>query len=369
MHNSHKNNHSREYSHIGTKAASVEFSGVSKIYPGNVIAVDQVSLRVEAGELVTLLGPSGCGKTTTLRMIAGLEKASSGAIYIGENDVTGLPATDRDVTMVFQSYALFPHMTVDQNVAYGLKLLKLSRSELKNRVENGLALVGLQGYGDRLPSELSGGQQQRVAVARAIVLEPQVLLFDEPLSNLDAKLRRQVREEIRDIQQRLGLTVVYVTHDQEEALAVSDRIIVMSNATIAQFGTPQELYAKPVSEFVADFIGEANVIPVYIESLQNNMATVRVGDHEIQMDSNNLSIGRAKLAIRPHQINLFPSERHNTFDAVIKKCTYVGSHIEYRLDSNLGELFVVDHQTDSVFEEGQLVGISFSTSGPVLLSD
>ncbi|MCB1719928.1 MAG: ABC transporter ATP-binding protein, partial [Candidatus Competibacteraceae bacterium] len=187
-------------------------------------------------------GPSGCGKTTTLRMIAGLEMASSGRILIGGRDVTKLPATDRDVSMVFQSYALFPHMSVEENVSYGLKLSGFGKAEVRERAEAGLALVGLKGYGGRMPGELSGGQQQRVAVARALVLEPQVLLFDEPLSNLDAKLRRRVREEIRDIQTSLGLTVVYVTHDQEEALAVSDRIVVMNNAVIAQTGTPRELY-------------------------------------------------------------------------------------------------------------------------------
>ena len=185
---------------------------------------------------MTLLGPSGCGKTTTLRLIAGLEMPTAGRILIGEDDVTTVPATERDVSMVFQSYALFPHMTVLENVAYGLNVSGRPKAEARARAEEGLALVGLEGYGRRLPSELSGGQQQRVAVARALVLEPEVLLFDEPLSNLDAKLRRRVREEIRELQQKLGLTSVYVTHDQGEALAVSDRIIVMRNAEIAQAG-------------------------------------------------------------------------------------------------------------------------------------
>ena len=198
---------------INAKAASVRFENVTKIYGRDVVAVDNINLEVAAGTLVTLLGPSGCGKTTTLRMIAGLEMASRGRILIGDKDVTKLPATDRDVSMVFQSYALFPHMTVLENVSYGLKFSGFDKTEAKDRAIAGLHLVGLKGFDGRLPSELSGGQQQRVAVARALVLEPQVLLFDEPLSNLDAKLRRQVREEIREIQQNLGLTVVYVTHD------------------------------------------------------------------------------------------------------------------------------------------------------------
>ena len=219
---------------IHAKAASVRFENVAKVYGRGVKAVNDINLDIKAGSLVTLLGPSGCGKTTTLRMIAGLEMATSGRILIGDKDVTRLPATDRDVAMVFQSYALFPHMTVIENVSYGLKFSGFHKADAREKAQAGLGMVGLKGYDDRLPSELSGGQQQRVAVARALVLEPQVLLFDEPLSNLDAKLRRQVREEIREIQQNLGLTVVYVTHDQEEALAVSDEIVVMRNAAIAQ---------------------------------------------------------------------------------------------------------------------------------------
>ncbi len=255
---------------IKGKAAPVAFRDVTKSYGRKVTAVDNVSFDVEAGKLVTFLGPSGCGKTTMLRMIAGLEMVTSGQILIGDKDVTKLPATDRDVSMVFQSYALFPHMSVLENVAYGLGFSGFPKAEANARAHAGLELVGLKGYDARLPSELSGGQQQRVAVARALVLEPQVLLFDEPLSNLDAKLRRQVREDIRGIQQDLGLTVVYVTHDQEEALAVSDEIVVMRNAQIAQIGTPRELYDAPADAFVADFIGEANLIPCEILSVEGD---------------------------------------------------------------------------------------------------
>ena len=201
--------------------AAVEFWNVTKAY-GEVQAVRNLSFAIERGKLVTLLGPSGCGKTTTLRLIAGLEMVTEGNIFIGGKEVTRLSASDRDVSMVFQSYALFPHMTVMQNVSYGLTMSRLSKPEVREKALAGLELVGLAGFGERLPSELSGGQQQRVAVARALVLEPEVLLFDEPLSNLDAKLRRRVREEIRELQQKLELTTVYVTHDQEEALAVSD---------------------------------------------------------------------------------------------------------------------------------------------------
>src|SRR6476661_110507 len=244
--------------------ASVEFRSVVKQY-GAVRAVNDISFTIEPGTLVTLLGPSGCGKTTTLRLIAGLEIATSGEILIGGKDVTLRSAADRDVSMVFQSYALFPHMTVFENVAYGPTVQRLPKEKIRELVHAKLALVGLSGLENRSPSELSGGQQQRVAVARALVMEPQVLLFDEPLSNLDAKLRRRVREDIRELQQSLNLTVAYVTHDQEEALAVSDHIIVMSNARIAQTGSPRALYEEPADLFVADFIGDANILTGVLE--------------------------------------------------------------------------------------------------------
>jgi len=351
---------------ISSKASSVEFLDVSKVYGTDVTAVDKVSLRVEAGELVTLLGPSGCGKTTTLRMIAGLEMASSGSITIGSTDVTKLPATDRDVSMVFQSYALFPHMSVLENVSYGLRISKMSKKEIIDKAQSGLELVGLTGFGNRYPSELSGGQQQRVAVARALVLEPQVLLFDEPLSNLDAKLRRQVREDIRDIQTNLGLTVVYVTHDQEEALAVSDRIIVMNNAVIAQIGTPRELYDKPASEFVADFIGEANLFDATVLEIKDDRATVRVGEMTIVTPASDHITGPARLAVRPTRITLLPSGSDNTVAGTISKVTYAGSHMEYRVESAIGEIFVVS-DVESDFEQGAPVGISFMQRGPVVL--
>ena len=242
----------------------VVFDRVSKRY-GKLTVVDEVSFTVSPGELVTLLGPSGCGKTTTLRMVAGLEPVTSGRIAIGGTDVTLRAANERDVSMVFQSYALFPHMTVLENVCYGPLSTSSDKAKAKTLAHAKLEMLGLAGLGDRLPSELSGGQQQRVAVARSLVLEPAVLLFDEPLSNLDAKLRRRVRQEIRDLQQSLELTVIYVTHDQEEALAVSDHIIVMEAGRIAQKGTPHELYESPASRFLADFIGDANLVDGEIE--------------------------------------------------------------------------------------------------------
>lgn len=354
-------------SKIKSNAASVTFKNVTKLYGETVKAVDDVSLEIAAGTLVTLLGPSGCGKTTTLRMIAGLEMATEGRILIGDQDVTQLPATDRDVSMVFQSYALFPHMTVGENVAYGLKLSGYKKQEVTERMLAGLEMVGLAGFDKRLPSQLSGGQQQRVAVARALVLEPQVLLFDEPLSNLDAKLRRQVREEIREIQQKLGLTVVYVTHDQEEALAVSDRIIVMRNASIAQSGTPRELYETPQDAFVADFIGEANLIDCIIEQVQGELATVRVGALTLELPARAQLIGDAVIAVRPSRIVLSAPDAANTLPASIQKATYVGSHMEYRIATEFGDLFAVSGKVNTPWNNGDQVGLSFMDSGPVLL--
>ncbi|WP_170415632.1 ABC transporter ATP-binding protein [Ruegeria atlantica] len=351
---------------IASKAAPVRFEGVSKVFGKDVVAVDNINLHVEAGKLVTLLGPSGCGKTTTLRMIAGLEMATSGRILIGDRDVTKLPATDRDVSMVFQSYALFPHMSVLENVMYGLTFSGFDKREARSRALHGLELVGLKGFDSRLPSELSGGQQQRVAVARALVLEPQVLLFDEPLSNLDAKLRRQVREDIRAIQQDLGLTVVYVTHDQEEALAVSDEIVVMRNAAIAQIGTPRKLYDAPIDRFVADFIGEANLIGCTIVAVEGDQATIEIEGYRHTLPSRDLTPGPATLAVRPSRI-LIGLESGIT--ATVAKATYVGVRMEYTLTGPFGQVFAVQDDVDEPLETGTEVKMSFAERGPVLLPE
>ena len=353
---------------IEGQAPAVRFDGVSKHY-GPVVAVDRISFEVQAGDLVTLLGPSGCGKTTTLRLIAGLEMPTSGSVFIGGDDVSRLPASARDVSMVFQSYALFPHMTVFENVSYGLTVSSITKAEIRDRAEDGLKLVGLSGYGERLPSELSGGQQQRVAVARALVLEPTVLLFDEPLSNLDAKLRRQVREEIRELQQSLALTTVYVTHDQEEALAVSDRIIVMRNAEIAQEGAPTELYEAPRDLFVADFIGDANVLDAELLGGDGEHATVRVGDRvELRLLHRELPAGPVKIAVRPEAVIVRASDEDAGLTGTVAKSTYLGSHVEYTLDTALGEIFVADHQFDTLpIPAGARVRIGFRDRGVTLL--
>jgi len=240
--------------------ASISLEGIVKSYDGRVRAVDDISLKVVPGEFFSLLGPSGCGKTTTLRMIAGFETVDRGRILVGDQDVTDVPVHRRNMGMVFQSYALFPHRTVAENVAFGLRMRGVSKDEINERVKTALSLVALEGYEDRRPGQLSGGQQQRVALARAIVIRPPVLLCDEPLGALDRKLRQQMQFELKQLQKELGVTLIFVTHDQEEALAMSDRIAVMNAGRIEQVGTPEEIYGRPRTRFVADFIGEINLV-------------------------------------------------------------------------------------------------------------
>ena len=339
----------------------VEFRQVTKRY-GTVTAVDEVSFTIEAGTLCTLLGPSGCGKTTTLRLIAGLEMVSAGTIFIGGREVTAAPASERDVSMVFQSYALFPHMNVLENVAYGPSVS--GDKAAKDKAHEKLRMVGLDQFGSRMPSELSGGQQQRVAVARALVLEPQVLLFDEPLSNLDAKLRRRVREEIRELQQGLGLTVAYVTHDQQEALAVSDRIIVMSNSRIAQIGAPRDLYEAPRDRFVADFIGDANLIEAELGPHRGSRAPVRLGGLEVELEHRGAAPGPVRVAIRPESIVLRVS---SPLRGTIRKAAYLGTHMEYTVEAPIGQLFVVDRDVSRPLAAGTDVPVTLSDHGVALV--
>jgi iron(III) transport system ATP-binding protein len=352
---------------ISSQTGGVEFRNVTRRF-GTIAAVDNISFTIEPGKLVTLLGPSGCGKTTTLRMIAGLEMASSGSILIGGKDVTLLPATDRNVTMVFQSYALFPHMNVLDNVCFGLKMSGMARNEREAKAAEGLRVVGLAGYEMRLPSELSGGQQQRVAVARALVLEPEVLLFDEPLSNLDAKLRRRMRDDIRDLQQSLKLTSVYVTHDQEEALAVSDRIIVMNKAVIAQEGAPSDLYEHPASRFVADFIGGANLLEATIVSRQGTQAEFAIGSARLSLAVPPTASDKLLLAVRPQAIHLSSENAPDRLPALVRKATYLGSHMEYVLETDAGEMFAIDHDIRRAVAAGSRVFAQFHAHGTAVVA-
>ncbi len=290
----------------GKEKKGVRLEHISKIYKDpktgkDFYAVNDVSLDIAPGSFVTLLGPSGCGKTTTLRMIAGFESPDAGEIYLGSEAINALTPNKRDTAMVFQSYALFPHYNVYDNVAYGLKLRKVPRAEMNERIERILSLVELTGMESRMTNQLSGGQQQRVALARAMVVEPSVLLFDEPLSNLDAKLRVSMRTEIRRIQQTLGITAVYVTHDQAEAMAISDNIIVMNKGVVAQMGTPEEIYHHPKSEFVADFIGEVNFLTGEITQTDGEVCTLSIAGHPVQVPNpEGFPVGKeCKVVLRP----------------------------------------------------------------------
>ena len=353
----------------GTEPAAVEFLGVGKRY-GAVTALNTTDLAIARGTLVTLLGPSGCGKTTILRLIAGLEQPSAGRILIAGEDVTNRPAAERDICLVFQSYALFPHMTVLENVCYGPRAAGVKKPRAIEMAAEKLARVGLAGYERRLPSELSGGQQQRVAVARAIVLEPKVLLFDEPLSNLDARLRRRVREEIRELQRGLALTAVYVTHDQQEALAISDRVVAMNMARIAQDGTPRGLYENPASHFVADFIGDANIVPCEVERIDGETALVRLGTQTLALTRRDAVPGAAELAIRPQALLLSPDlSGPVALPGRIVRASYLGSHMEYwiAVEGLAAELFAISADVMAPLPPGAAVGVRLGAAGVALM--
>jgi iron(III) transport system ATP-binding protein len=329
---------------------------------GEVVAVKDVNLEIQEGELVTLLGPSGCGKTTTLRMIAGFEFPTSGRIVLDGVEINSLPPHKRDMSMVFQSYALFPHLTVFENVAYGLNVQRLSKRTIAERVGRVLDLVHLEGYGDRAPGQLSGGQQQRVALARALVMEPKVLLMDEPLSNLDAKLREEMRTEIRRIQKELNITSVYVTHDQIEAMTLSDRIVVMNEGVIEQIGSPMEIYRFPNSRFVANFIGRANFVDGVVLAQRNSTLTVRSLGDSITLSNIKREFREGEpvtLIIRPEMIKI--KKTGGLYQGVIRQAVYLGDMIEYAVDvagvSILGT--ETDPQVTELFPEGESVTVGF----------
>ena len=321
---------------------------------GDFTALNGVSLNIKEGEFFTLLGPSGCGKTTLLRMIAGFNSIEAGDFYFGDKRINDVAAHKRDIGMVFQNYAIFPHLTVRENVAYGLKARKVGKKEMDERVDEALKLVQIEHLADRKPNELSGGQQQRVALARAFVIEPSVLLMDEPLSNLDAKLRVQMRTVIKKLQRRLGITTIYVTHDQEEALAISDRIAVMKDGNIMQIGTPNEIYAKPQNPFVAGFIGVSNFLDCDVEGGKVTIA----GELTIDIPVKKEYKGKGKLSARPEQ--LFFSE--TGMPGKILFSTFLGDFIEYEVELDNGQSLIVNEYTKdtaSVHEDGKKVFLSF----------
>lgn len=355
----------------------LRLENISKIFPprGGVVevtAVNQVSLDIEKGELVTLLGPSGCGKTTTLRMIAGFEFPTDGKIFLDGEEINSLPPHKREMSMVFQSYAIFPHLNVFENIAYGLKVRHESKAQITERVNRVLDLVHLDGYGDRGPNQLSGGQQQRVALARALVMEPKVLLMDEPLSNLDAKLREEMRTEIRRIQQTLNITSVYVTHDQIEAMTLSDRIVVMNEGVIDQIGSPTEIYRYPKSRFVADFIGRVNFVPGRVQKQVGNSMNVEVFGRAMTLTGvrDSFSAGQSVvLIIRPEMITINGDE--NAYPGVIRRAVYLGNVIEY--DIEIGGQVVTAAESDPakliIYSEGEKVAVSFAQNVIQVLLD
>lgn len=341
---------------------------ITKIFPprggvSEITAVHNVNLAIQKGELVTLLGPSGCGKTTTLRMIAGFEFPTTGSIVLDGQEINNLPPHKRDMSMVFQSYAIFPHLTVFENIAYGLNVKRLPKHEIAEKVNKVLDLVHLEGYGDRAPTQLSGGQQQRVALARALVMAPKVLLMDEPLSNLDAKLREEMRTEIRRIQKNLNITSVYVTHDQIEAMTLSDRIVVMNQGIIEQIGTPVEVYRFPNSRFVADFIGRANFVESEVLAQDADSLTVSVFGQRLALKNSRRSFAPhtpATLIVRPEMMRV--KKTGELFPGIIRRAVYLGDVIEY--DVEVGGQLLTGVETDpyvmELFPEGEQVTVGFA---------
>lgn len=325
---------------------------------GEVTAVDHVFIEIERGELVTLLGPSGCGKTTTLRLIAGFEFPTQGTILLDGKVINDEPPHKRDMSMVFQSYAIFPHLSVYENMAYGLKVQRLPKNEVRERVARALDLVELTGLENRAPNQLSGGQQQRVALARALVMEPKVLLMDEPLSNLDAKLREQMRTEIRLIQKRLGITSVYVTHDQVEAMTLSDRIVVMNEGKIEQIGPPTEIYRRPQTRFVADFIGRANFVEATVRDVLNGQLVVDALNTTMTVGAppGEFGAGQAALiVVRPEMVELDHPEAQ--VEGVVRLANYLGDVVEYDVEvaGQLLRLVENDPRHTTIHPEGESV--------------
>jgi len=354
------------------READVRLGGVRKSY-GDVVAVDGVDLEVRRGEFFTMLGPSGSGKTTCLRMIAGFERPDAGRIELGGEDVTAIPPNERDVNTVFQDYALFPHMSVGQNVEYGLKVRKRPAAERSERVAEALALVRLEGYQDRRPGQLSGGQRQRVALARALVNRPRVLLLDEPLGALDLKLRQQLQIELKRIQSEVGITFIYVTHDQDEALTMSDRIAVMDSGRVLQVGSPNEVYDQPGSDFVAGFVGVSNLLELEVESVAQGVARLRLGPDdrvEAAVEQGVRPGARAMVTIRPERIEILEggdavssgTDCHAA--GIVRESLYAGPVTRFVVELvGGGELMVVRQNARTSYEDAEAL-----RGGPVRLT-
>lgn len=384
---------------------SLELKNIKKSFTEGEAVLDDISLVISQGEFITLLGSSGCGKTTTLRIIAGLEQPDEGSVWLDGREVTGLEPNQRDVNTVFQNYALFPHMNVAENIGYGLKLKKVPKAEIKKKVSRMLELVQLEGYEKRKPSELSGGQKQRVAIARALVNNPKVLLLDEPLGALDLQLRRAMQIELKHLQKKLGITFIYITHDQEEAINMSDRIAVMKGGRIEQMGTPDEIYNHPKTSYVATFVGNANILHGVVESVQGETAVVKIGNDKVAVDlgtdQQNAGTGRypaagekVTLAVRSENVQLEEtmtsenlagrtddrdkamervSDRYNVenisgLQAAVTEKNFAGGQLRVTLKLNDGtELIASRYGIDASVTEGQTVRCSFLPTDTVLV--
>lgn len=349
----------------------VELQEVTKRF-GKVTAVASVSLAAVRGEFLTLLGPSGCGKTTLLRMIAGFESPDAGRVILSGSDVTELSPHQRDVTTVFQHYALFPHLNVFDNVAFGLERRRIARVEIKRRVADALEMVRLDGLDERQPAELSGGQQQRVALARALVVEPQVLLLDEPLAALDLKLRKQMQLELKGLQRRLGISFIYVTHDQEEALTMSDRIVVMNAGRIEQIGRAEEIYERPLTEFVAGFIGVSNTIEGIVKAV-NGLSIISIGGARVSARANGVKPGeRVRVLVRPEKISISSDASPEALAGKIESAVYLGESTRWRISIEGGQAITVLEQNRQPFQSaqtriGHTVFVSWDPESAVIL--
>jgi spermidine/putrescine ABC transporter ATP-binding subunit len=362
------------------KAADLALTGLTKTY-GKLVAVDAVTLGVPAGKMIALLGPSGCGKTTILRMVAGLVQPSAGEILVNGQRITTIPVHRRNIGMLFQNYALFPHLSIAQNVGYGLRMRRVPRAEAQRRILNALDMVHLSAFADRMPAALSGGQQQRVALARALVIEPTLLLLDEPLGALDKNLREAMQVEIKQLQQQLGITAILVTHDQEEAMALADRVVIMRDGRLEQEGTPEDIYRRPVSRFVAEFVGASNILTGDVERLDNGKALISLsGGGRIIVSDNARLEGAVLASVRPEAVDVLPFPSDNliplgALPATIERVIYRGllTHCHMRLESGDALLaYMPNHLQDARsldLSPGTLVLASWNTSNTHLLTN
>ena len=367
------------HAEASTTGIAIDIVGVEKVFgdgSDRVVALDKVSISIRENEFFTLLGPSGCGKTTLLRLIAGFEHPTSGQIFLHRNEISQLPPYQRPVNTVFQNYALFPHMTVAENIGFALEMLEKPKAEIKSTVDDMLRLVKMETMRDRKTDQISGGQQQRVALARALAPHPKVLLLDEPLSALDYKLRKEMQIELKRLQNETGITFVFVTHDQEEALTMSDRVAVMNQGNILQAGPPHEIYDHPVERFVADFIGDTNFLRAEIISRENASAMIQLAagnELTVSLPDGGPTAGEVTVAIRPEQVNLTKDKGTAELQGVLKEIVYFGTDTHYHIELSSGEPFIARVQNDRgrqhSYDIGSQVGINFEADVIQVLKD